>query len=366
MKYDYLIVGAGLSGAIFAHEATKRGKKCLVVEKKSHVGGNLYCEEIEGIKVHKYGAHIFRTNDDEIWNYVNQFVTFNNFINSPIANYKGKLYNLPFNMNTFYQIYKVKTPSEAIKKIEKDKVKKSDPENLEEYVLNLVGKKIYKILIEGYTEKQWNRKCKNLPKDIMRRIPLRFTFDNNYFNSKYQGIPNEGYNTLINKLLEGSYIILNIDYNENKEDFNKLAKNIVYTGALDEYYNYCYGELEYRSLRFEHKILNMQNFQGNAVINYTEKKVPYTRIIEHKHFEFGNQEKTVITYEYPDTWERGKEKYYPINDEKNEKLYKKYLEKAKEDNLILCGRLALYKYFDMQDTIKNTLEVCKEVFERGD
>lgn len=361
MKYDYLIVGAGLSGAIFAHEATKKGKKCLVVEKRENIGGNLYCENIEGISVHKYGAHIFRTNDDKIWKYVNKFVSFNNFINSPIANYKNKLYNLPFNMNTFYQIYKAKTPEEAIRKIEKDKVKNNNPQNLEEYVKNLVGKKIYKLLIKGYTEKQWGKKCKELPSSIMRRIPLRFTFDNNYFNAKYQGIPIEGYNTLIEKLLVGCDVIVNSDYNKEREKYKGIAKKVVYTAALDEYYDYCYGELEYRSLKFENKIIDKPNYQGNAVINYTERKVPYTRIIEHKHFVFDNTTpKTVITYEYPEKWDRSKEKYYPINDEKNEALYKKYEERAKKDGLIICGRLAEYKYYDMQDTIKNTLKICKK------
>lgn len=366
MKYDYIIVGAGLSGAIFAYEAKKKGKKCLVVEKRNHIGGNLYCENVEGINVHKYGAHIFRTNDDNVWKYVNKFASFNNFINSPVARYKNKLYNLPFNMNTFYQIYKARTPEEAKRKIEKDKIKNNNPKNLEEYVQNLVGKKIYKILIKGYTEKQWGKKCNELPSSIMRRIPLRFTFNNNYFNSKYQGIPDGGYNKIFEKLLKGIDVVLNEDFNKNKKKYKKMADKIVYTGALDEYYNYCYGELEYRSLKFENKVLNQKNFQGNAVVNYTEKKVPYTRIIEHKHFEFGDQEKTVITYEYPDTWKRGKEKYYPINDKKNEELYKKYLNKAKKENLILCGRLALYKYFDMEDTIKSTLELCKNIFKGGD
>jgi len=361
MKYDYLIVGAGLSGAIFAYEATKKGKKCLVIEKRSHIGGNLYCEDIEEIKVHKYGAHIFRTNDDEIWKYINQFVSFNHYVNSPVAKYKNKLYNLPFNMNTFYQIYKAKTPQEAIDKINKDKVINNNPQNLEEYVKNIVGKKIYKILIKGYTEKQWGRKCKDLPKDIMRRIPLRFTFDNNYFNSKYQGIPVEGYNELFKKLLKGTKVILNTDFNNNRDKYKKIAKKIVYTGALDEYYNYEYGTLEYRSLRFEEKIYNTNNYQGNAVINYTEAKVPYTRTIEHKHFVFDTETpKTIVTYEYPEQWDITKEKYYPINDEKNEKLYAKYKKKANKEGLILCGRLADYKYYDMQDTIKNALNICNK------
>lgn len=360
-KYDYLIVGAGLSGAIFAYEATKRGKKCVVIEKRKTVGGNLYCEKKFGINVHKYGAHIFRTNDDEIWKYINQFVSFNNFINSPIANYKGKLYNLPFNMNTFYEIYKAKTPEEAMKKIEKDRVKNANPCNLEQYVKNLVGKKIYKILIKGYTEKQWGKKCNKLPSSIMQRIPLRFTFDNNYFNSKYQGIPIEGYNTLFDKLLKDVKVILDTDFNKSKNKYKSIAKHIVYTGALDEYYDYCYGKLEYRSLRFEDKVLDIPNFQGNAVVNYTDRKTPYTRIIEHKHFEFDvSSPKTIITYEYPQKWNENEEKYYPINDDKNERLYEKYKRKALKEGIILCGRLADYKYYDMQDTIKNTLEICKK------
>ena len=359
--YDYLIVGAGLAGCIFAYEASKKGKKCLVIDKRNHVGGNLYCEDIEGIRVHKYGAHIFRTNDDEVWKYINRFLTFNHFVNSPIANYKGKLYNLPFNMNTFYQIYKAKTPEEAMKKIEKDKIYKSDPYSLEAHALSMVGKKIYKMLIKGYTEKQWGKDCKDLPKSIMRRIPLRFTFDNNYFNSKYQGIPIEGYNVLFVKLLKNCHVKLNVDYNIERYLFDGVADKVVYTGALDEYYNYCYGELEYRGLKFENKVLNMKNFQGNAVVNYTERKVPYTRIIEHKHFEFGEQDKTVITYEFPLKWKRGHEKYYPINDERNNKLYMKYYKKALKDGLILCGRLAMYRYYDMQDVIKDTLELCKQI-----
>lgn len=358
--YDYLIVGAGLAGSIFAYEATKKGKKCLVIDRRKHVGGNLYCEEIEGIRVHKYGAHIFRTNDDDVWKYINQFLTFNHFVNSPIANYKGKLYNLPFNMNTFYQIHKAKTPEEAMKKIEKDKVYKNDAYSLEAHALRTVGKKIYKILIKGYTEKQWGKSCKEMPKETMRRIPLRFTFDNNYFNSKYQGIPIEGYNALFDKLLKGCDVELGASFNANRGKYERLADKIVYTGALDEYYDYCYGELEYRSLYFDTRVLNMKNFQGNAVVNYTEKDVPYTRIIEHKHFEFGEQDKTVITYEYPLKWSLGCEKYYPINDEQNSRLYDKYYKKAQKDGLILCGRLAMYRYYDMQDVIKDTLKLCEE------
>ena len=357
MKYDYLIVGAGLSGAIFAYEATKKGYKCLVIEKRSHIGGNLYCENIEGIQVHKYGAHIFRTNDKKIWDYINQFVNFNHYINSPIAKYKNKIYNLPFNMNTFYQIYGAKTPIEAMRLIDRDRIINDNPKNLEECAINLVGKNIYKKLIKGYTEKQWGRDCKKLPASIIKRLPLRFIYDNNYFNDRYQGIPIEGYNTLFNKLLDGVDVILNEDYNKNKGKYE--AKHIVYTGALDEYYDYKHGFLEYRSLRFEEKVYDTNNYQGNAVVNYTERKVPYTRTIEHKHFVFDTETpKTVVTYEYPDKWEIGKEKYYPINDDRNNKLYETYKKMADEEGLILCGRLADYKYYDMQDTIRKALEVC--------
>ena len=357
MKYDYLIVGAGLSGAIFAYEATKKGYKCLVIEKRSHIGGNLYCENIEGIQVHKYGAHIFRTNDKKIWDYINQFVNFNHYINSPIAKYKNKIYNLPFNMNTFYQIYGAKTPIEAMRLIDRDRIINDNPKNLEECAINLVGKNIYKKLIKGYTEKQWGRDCKKLPASIIKRLPLRFIYDNNYFNDRYQGIPIEGYNTLFNKLLDGVDVILNEDYNKNKGKYE--AKHIVYTGALDEYYDYKHGFLEYRSLRFEEKVYDTNNYQGNAVVNYTERKVPYTRTIEHKHFVFDTETpKTVVTYEYPDKWEIGKEKYYPINDDRNNKLYETYRKMADEEGLILCGRLADYKYYDMQDTIRKALEVC--------
>ena len=362
-KYDVLVVGAGLSGSIMAYEASKRGLKVLVIDKRNHIGGNCYCENINGITVHKYGAHIFRTNDDEVWKWINQFVHFNNFINSPLAKYKSKIYNMPFNMNTFYQVYGTITPEEAKSKIEKDKIKIKKIKNLEEYAKSLVGKKIYKILIKGYTEKQWGKKCKDLPSNIMKRIPLRYVYDNNYFNSKYQGIPIEGYNYLFKQLLKNCDVKLCVDYNEQREKYNKMAKKIVYTGALDEYYEYKYGELEYRSLKFESKELNVPNFQGNAVVNYTEKKVPYTRIIEHKHFLFDTEShNTVITYEYPQKWDKSKEKYYPINDKKNETLYKRYKKEAIKDGLILCGRLAEYKYYDMQDTIKRALELSKEIF----
>ena len=358
MKYDYLIVGAGLSGCMFAYLMHLRGKKCLILEKRDVIGGNVYCEEIEGIEVHKYGAHIFRTNDKKVWDMLNKICEFNNFINSPIAYYKGKVYNLPFNMNTFSKIWEdVITPEDAKKHIEKEKFN-GQPKNLEEHAMSLVGKTIYEILIKGYTEKQWGKKCKDLPIDIMKRIPLRFTYNNNYFNQEYQGIPKKGYNYLFNKLIEGNDIILNECYNKDK--YKGIAKKIVYTGALDEYFNYCYGELEYRSLRFENKILNINNYQGNAVVNYTDINIPYTRIIEHKHFQFGNQPKTVITFEYPEHWDISKEKYYPINDMKNNLLYNKYLDLAKNENLILCGRLAEYKYYDMDDVIHSVLKLVEK------
>lgn len=356
IKYDYLIVGAGLAGCMFAYLMHQKGKQCLIIDKRDVIGGNVYCENIEGIEVHKYGAHIFRTDDKKIWDMLNEITEFNHYINSPIANYKGEIYNLPFNMNTFSKIWNdVITPEDAKRHIEEEKYK-GEPTNLEEQAMSLVGKTIYKKLIKGYTEKQWGRDCKDLPASIIRRIPLRFKYDNNYFNQEYQGIPKKGYNYIFNKLVEGSDVILNEEY--NKEKYKDIAKKVVYTGALDEYYNYCYGELEYRSLRFETKILDTENYQGNAVINYTDRETPYTRIIEHKHFQFGNQPKTVITYEYPETWDKTKEKYYPINDEKNTELYNKYLELAKkEDNLLLCGRLAEYKYYDMDDIINSVMKL---------
>ena len=355
--YDILVVGAGLSASIVAYEASKRGLSVLVIDRRSHIGGNCYQEDINGIQVHKYGAHIFRTNDEDVWNYINQFVHFNNFINSPLARYKNKLFNLPFNMNTFYQIYNTKTPEEAIKKIEKDRLKVENPKNLEEYAKKLVGKKIYKLLIKDYTEKQWGKKCKDLPVSIMRRIPLRFTFNNNYYDSKYQGVPIEGYNALFEKLLSKCDVLLSTSYEDIKDKVK--ANKIVYTGAIDELYNYKYGELEWRSLEFETYVLKQKDFQGNAVVNYTDKR-PYTRIIEHKHFVGNNCDETVITYEYPKKWTRYDEKYYPINDEKNEKLYNKYRKLANKEGIILCGRLADYKYYDMQDTIINALRICKE------
>ncbi|WP_294248288.1 UDP-galactopyranose mutase [uncultured Chryseobacterium sp.] len=362
-KYDYLIVGSGLFGAVFAHEATKKGKKCLVIDKRDHPGGNIYCENIEGINVHKYGAHIFHTNDKGIWDYVNQFAEFNRYTNSPVANYNGKLYNLPFNMNTFYQMWGTKTPAEAQARIEEQKAESGikNPQNLEEQAISLVGKDIYEILIKEYTEKQWGRKATELPAFIIKRLPVRFTYDNNYFNDKYQGIPVGGYNKIIDGLLDGIEVKLNVDFFEDREHWENLAENLVFTGKIDEYYEYCYGKLQYRSLRFENEILDEENFQGNAVVNYTSENEAYTRIIEHKHFEFGTQPKTVVTYEYPDEWSEGKESYYPINDDANSELYRKYKELAEKDgNVIFGGRLAEYKYYDMHQVIGSALTKVKK------
>ncbi|WP_366184859.1 UDP-galactopyranose mutase [Flavobacterium ovatum] len=364
--YDYLIVGAGLFGSVFAHEATKKGKKCLIIDKREHIGGNVYTENVEGINVHKYGAHIFHTSNKEVWDYVNSFVEFNRYTNSPVANYKGKLYNLPFNMNTFYQLWGVKTPDEARKKIEEQRAEFlhiTEPKNLEEQALVLGGRDIYEKLIKEYTEKQWGRPATEIPAFIIRRLPFRFTFDNNYFNDTYQGIPIGGYTKLIEKLLEGIEVRLNTDFFENKETLTKQAKTIVYTGMIDQYFNNCFGKLDYRSLQFEHSVLDQENFQGNAVVNYTEKSVPYTRIIEHKHFEFGTQEKTVVTKEYSSEWQEGDEPYYPVNDDKNNVLYDKYKELAdKETNVIFGGRLAEYKYYDMHKVIEVALDrINKEI-----
>lgn len=364
-KYDYIIVGAGLFGSVFAHEANKRGKKCLVIDKRKHIGGNIYCENEQGINVHKYGAHIFHTSNKEIWDYVNSFVEFNRYTNSPIARYKDELYNLPFNMNTFYQLWGTKTPSEAKSIIEKQ-VKDSNitnPSNLEEQAISLVGRDIYEKLIKGYTEKQWGRSALDLPAFIIKRIPVRYTYDNNYFNDKYQGIPIGGYNVLINKLLEGVEIELNTNYFDNRKKYEECADKIVFTGMIDEFFDYQYGNLEYRSLRFESEILNIENYQGNAVVNYTERDIPYTRIIEHKHFENTESNLTIITREYPSSWNKGDEPYYPINDEKNNDLFSKYKKLAENhDNVIFGGRLADYRYYDMHNVIEKALEtVAKEV-----
>ena len=367
MKYDYLIVGAGPFGAVFAHEAKKRGKRVLVIDKRSHTGGNMYCEKVEGINVHKYGAHIFHTSNKEVWDYVNQFCTFNNYINSPIANYKDEIYNLPFNMNTFNKLWGVVTPQEAKEKIE-NQVKESnitEPKNLEEQAISLVGKDIYEKLIKGYTEKQWGRRCTELPAFIIKRLPVRYTYDNNYFNDKYQGIPEGGYNVIFDKLLEGIDVELNVDFFDKKRELLQKADKIVFTGMIDQYFDYQYGVLEYRSLSFEHETLDEENHQGNAVVNYNEREVPYTRIIEHKHFEFGKQPKTVITREYPAEWKQGDEPYYPVNNEKNAEIFKKYQELAqKEENVIFGGRLADYKYYDMHNVMERALEVVKEEFDK--
>lgn len=364
MKYDYLIVGAGLFGATFAYEMNKSGKKCLVIDRRNHIGGNVYCENINGINVHKYGAHIFHTNDKAIWDYINQFAEFNNYINSPIANYKGKIYNLPFNMNTFSKLWGISTPEEAMAKIEEQKKEYniSKPKNLEEQAISLVGKDIYLKLVKEYTEKQWGRECKELPAFIIKRLPVRFTYDNNYFNDRYQGIPIGGYNVIIEKMLEGSTVELGVDYLKNREKYNQLADKILYTGMIDEYYNYKFGNLEWRSLKFENEVYeNIDNYQGNAVVNYTSHEQKYTRIIEHKHFEFNQCKGTVITKEYPQKWKNGDEAYYPVNDDKNNKLFSKYKELAdKEENVIFGGRLGTYKYYDMDQVISSALEFVRK------
>ena len=363
MKYDYLIIGAGLFGAVFAHEANKKGKKCLVIDKRNHTGGNIHCENIEGINVHKYGAHIFHTNDKGIWDYVNQFVEFNNYINSPIAFSKGKLYNLPFNMNTFYQLWGTKTPKEAKEKIDEQVALYGveNPKNIEEQALSLVGKDIYDLFIKEYTEKQWGRKATELPSFIIKRLPVRFTFDNNYFNDKYQGIPIGGYNKLTDSLLKNIKTETDTDYFSNKDYYDNIAAKIVYTGKIDEYFEYKLGVLEYRSLKFENEILATENFQGNAVVNYNDASYDYTRIIEHKHFEFGKQKKTVITKEYPQDWDIHKEAFYPINDSKNQQLFEDYKKLAqKESNVIFGGRLAEYKYYDMHQVIASALTTAKK------
>ena len=364
--YDYLIVGAGLSGAIFAHEANKRGKKVKVIDKRDHIGGNIYCQSVEGINVHKYGAHIFHTSNKKVWEYVNQFAEFNNYINSPIANYQGHLYNLPFNMNTFYALWGTKTPQEVKDKIAEQTTHMQDvePKNLEEQAIKLIGMDVYEKLIKGYTEKQWGRSATELPPFIIKRLPVRLTYDNNYFNDRYQGIPIGGYNVIIEKLLEGIEVELNTDFFADRKSLEASATKLVFTGMIDQFFDYKFGELEYRSLRFEHEILDQENYQGNAVVNYTERDIPYTRIIEHKHFEFGTQAKTVITREYPADWKRGDEPYYPINDAKNNAIYEQYLAEAeKNGRVIFCGRLADYKYYDMHVTVERALDVVEEELE---
>ncbi|PGR03777.1 UDP-galactopyranose mutase [Priestia megaterium] len=367
MKYDYLIVGAGLFGSTFAYEAAKRGKKVKVIDKRNHIAGNIYTEKVEGINVHKYGAHIFHTNDKEIWEYVNQFAEFNRYTNSPIANYNGEVYNLPFNMNTFNKLWGVTTPEEAKAKIEEQKasVNIDQPKNLEEQAISLIGTDIYIKLIKGYTEKQWGRKATELPNFIIKRLPVRFTYDNNYFNDKYQGIPTGGYTQIVEKMLESELIDVELgkDFFESKEEYLASFPKIVYTGMIDQFFNYQFGTLEYRSLQFENSTLDQENYQGNAVVNYTDAETPYTRIIEHKHFEFGNQPKTVITKEYPRNWKKGDEPYYPMNDKRNNEMFKKYYDLAAENpNIIFGGRLGMYKYYDMHQVIGAALSVVKQEF----
>lgn len=361
--YDYLIVGSGLFGAVFAHEAKQAGKSVLVLERREHTGGNVYCEQKDGINIHKYGAHIFHTSYEEVWEYVNRFVAFNHFINSPVANYQGHLYNLPFNMNTFRELWDIVTPAQAEAIIaEQRKAVNGEPQNLEEQAISLVGTDIYTKLIKGYTEKQWGRSCTELPAFIIKRLPVRYTFDNNYFNDRYQGIPVGGYNKLIDALLAGIEVRMGVDYLKERDVYENAAGTIVYTGSIDAYFDYKLGQLEYRGLRFETERLEEKNHQGVAVVNYTEREVPYTRIIEHKHFEFGTQPVTYITREYPADWKRGEEAYYPVNNERNQSLYQKYAELAKrEQNVIFGGRLAEYKYYDMDDVIKSALERTREV-----
>lgn len=374
MRYDYLIVGAGLFGSIFAYEAHKAGKKVLVVDRRGHVGGNIYTKETEGIQVHQYGAHIFHTSDQEVWDYVQQFAQFNRYTNSPVARYKDELYNLPFNMNTFSKMWGVSTPEEAKEIIERQirEAGITEPKNLEEQAISLVGRDVYEKLVKGYTEKQWGKRATELPSFIIRRLPVRFVYDNNYFNDKYQGIPVGGYTQMIEKMLEGIEVRLCTDFLEDREELASQADKIVFTGMIDAYYGYCYGELEYRSLRFETETLPIENYQGNAVVNYTEYEIPYTRIIEHKHFEFGCQggygntgipanQKTVITREYPAAWAKGDEPYYPMNDERNNALYEKYRRLAdKEERVIFGGRLGMYRYYDMHQVVAEALKCVRE------
>lgn len=361
---DYLIIGAGLSGSVIARELTDKGYKCVILEERDSVGGNIRDKEISGINVHLYGPHIFHTNSDEVWNYMKRFCKFNNFINSPIANYKGEIYNLPFNMNTFSKMWGVTTPEEAKKKIEEQRIPCGNPTNLEEYVLNLVGTDIYEKLIKGYTEKQWGKPCKELDKNIIRRIPLRFTYNNNYFNAKYQGIPVDGYSKAVERLLEGVEVVTGYKCSYSSKEWLERAKNVVLTGAIDEWYGYCFGELEYRSLKFETEEFQEENHQGNAVVNYTDARVPFTRVIEHKHFTGVQTPTTIITKEYPQKWEKGKDRYYPIEDEKNKVLYQKYKELADCDGLITVGRLAEYKYYNMDSAIESALKVVREICEK--
>lgn len=364
-KYDYLIVGAGLFGAVFAQQAKENGKKCLVIDRREHIAGNIYTREQEGIQVHKYGAHIFHTSNEEVWEYVNHYAHFNHYVNSPVAVYKDELYNMPFNMNTFSKLWGIRTPADAKAKIATQiaDLNISEPQNLEEQALSLVGRDVYEKLVKGYTEKQWGRDCKELPAFIIKRLPLRFVYDNNYFNDPHQGIPKEGYTKMVEQILGDTEVLLNTDYFEFRKEHPEIAGKVVFTGMIDEYYQYSLGVLEYRSLRFEEERLDCDNYQGNAVVNYTEREVPYTRIIEHKHFDFGKQPSTVITREYPKEWKQGDEPYYPINNEKNNALYQEYKKLAEqEENVIFGGRLGLYQYFDMDKVIAAALETAKKEF----
>lgn len=364
--YDYLIVGAGLYGAVFAHEMRAAGKTSLVLERRDHIGGNCYTQDWSGIQVHTYGAHIFRTSSKEIWEYVSQFTEFNHFINSPIANYHGQIYNMPFNMNTFSKMWNISTPAQAREIISRQRAEIiGAPQNLEEQAISLVGQDVYNILVKGYTEKQWGRPCSELPASIIRRLPVRFTYDNNYFNDPYQGIPIGGYTQMMKKMFAGCEIRLNTDFHDSPEEYRKLAKRILYTGTIDSYFQYCYGPLEYRSLRFEHEELDTDNYQGVAVVNYTDKETPYTRVIEHKHFAFGTQPTTVISREYPLEWTRDIEPYYPINDQKNQARYGQYAQLgAQEKDVIFGGRLGEYRYYDMQDTIRSALALARRESQR--
>ena len=364
-RYDYLIVGAGLFGLVFAYKAKEHGKKCLIIDRRDHIGGNTYVENREGINVHRYGPHIFHTNSKKIWDFVNKFTSFNNYINSPIAVYRDKIYNLPFNMNTFYQLWGITSPHQAEKKIEEQSKEVKAPRNLEETAVSLVGRDIYETLIKGYTTKQWGRPPRELPSFIIKRLPLRFTFDNNYYSHRYQGIPIGGYNVISKKLVHGIELKLSTDFFAHRSELEKMAKKIVFTGKIDEFYDYCFGKLEYRSLRFHHKHLNVENFQGNAVVNYTDLRPEYTRIIEHKHFEFGTQKNTIVTEEYPEQYKDGKEPYYPLCDRLNENLYKKYKALSQEDNVIFGGRLAEYRYYDMDQVIASGLSAFKNDYSKN-
>ena len=362
-QYDYILLGACLFSGVINYRARQRGKKCLVVERRDHMGGNVYCEDVEGIHVHKYGAHIFHTSNKKVWKFVNDLVEFNRYTNSPIANYKGEIYNMPFNMNTFSKMWGVRTPQEAKAKIDEQRsVIQGEPRNLEEQAISLVGTDIYQKLVKGYTEKQWGRDCKDLPSFIIKRLPVRFTYDNNYFNDAYQGIPMGGYNVLVDKLFEGADVELGVDFLANREKYEALGDTIIYTGAIDAYYDYCFGKLEYRTVRFETEVLDTDNYQGVAVVNYTDRETPYTRVIEHKHFEFGTQPKTVISKEYSTDWQEGMEPYYPVNDQRNQALYQQYAQKAaQEPNVIFGGRLGEYKYYDMDKVIESAMNLWERI-----